>query len=195
MTDYRKILDFWFNELNSFKEKIKLWFGGAKETDERIRMLFEKDVIAASKGKLDDWEKEPESCLALVILLDQFSLNIYRNKARSFEINSLALPISLRAIDKKFDKYVKPIQRVFFYLPLEHAEDLKIQNQSVSLFQKLYNEAAVSEKDAMKTFLDYAVMHREVIERFNRFPDRNDILGRTPTPEEKEYMDQGGPPF
>jgi uncharacterized protein (DUF924 family) len=172
-----------------------LWFGGAPETDEQIRRRFEPWVGQAAEGRLSAWEASAESCLALILLLDQFTLNIYRDQAKSFELNDLALPIALRALERGDDQRVEPVRRVFFYLPLEHSEDLTIQNRAVALFQRLVDEARPEEAEMMKTFHHFAVLHQEVIARFGRFPDRNPILGRASTPEEQAYLDAGGPPF
>ncbi len=107
----------------------------------------------------------------------------------------MAIPISLRAIERGFDRRATPVERVFFYLPLEHAEDLTLQRRSVEVFTRLVNELPPEQRALMDGFRDYAVKHLEVIERFGRFPDRNEIFGRTHTKEEAEYMAQGGPPF
>jgi uncharacterized protein (DUF924 family) len=191
----RDILKFWFEEPKTPEAMMQLWFGGTAEIDAAIRARFETDVIAAAEGKYGAWVGAPDTCLALVILLDQFTLNIYRDQARSFEWNAKALPIALRAIEKGFDRRVSPLERVFYYLPLEHAEDLALQKQAVALFQRLVDETPEEMKEAMKAFHHYAVLHLEVIERFGRFPDRNPILGRPHTKEEAEYMAAGGPPF
>lgn len=189
------ILRFWFDEEKTIEQKLHLWFAGTPEIDTHIKEMFEPQVIAAANKAFSEWEEEPESCLALLLLLDQFSLNIYRRKKRGFDIVALGLPIALRAIAKGFDQKVKPIERVFYYLPLEHCEDLSIQKQCVALFERLVREAKPHEKKGMEIFLDYAIKHLEVIERFGRYPDRNPIMGRAHTAEEAEYMAQGGPPF
>lgn len=204
MTTYKEILDYWFDARNSTDAWVHLWFAGTPEIDEDIRTRFEPLVLEAAceaasdfppGGRFSDWRAEPEGCLALLILLDQFPLNIYRDQARSFEIVDLALPIALQALAQGFDQKVPEIHRLFFYLPLEHSEDLNIQRRCVKLFERLAAEAAPHEKKYMDIFLDYAIRHLVVIERFGRYPDRNPILGRTHRPEEAEYMAQGGPPF
>lgn len=195
MHHYKRILDFWFHDVKTAQERMTLWFGGDAKTDDTIRNKFEADVLAASQGKYTDWETQVDSCLALIILLDQFSLNIYRDKARSFEINALALPIALRALEQGFDQKASVFEKLFFYLPLEHAENLELQNRSIELFKKMVKDAPALEKEAAKTYLHFAKLHQEVIARFGRFPDRNEILGRPHTPEEAEYMRQGGPDF
>jgi uncharacterized protein (DUF924 family) len=191
----QQILDFWFNPQKTTAENVKFWFAGTQKIDDEIKKNFESTVLAASEGQLTDWEKDPLSCLALTIVLDQFPLNIYRDQAKSFHLNDMALPIAQRALQQGFDQKVKPLQRVFFYLPFEHSEDLNIQKKSVQLFEKLNQQASPEDKKFMEMFLDYAIKHLVVVERFGRFPDRNPILGRKHTPPEAEYMAQGGPPF
>ncbi len=187
------ILKFWFDDPTRLD--MALWFGGAPETDALIRRRFEADVLHAAEGGYAHWESTPEGALARILLLDQFTLNIYRDQAKSFQLNDLALPIALRALENGFDHRMEPLRRVFFYLPLEHAEDLAIQNRAVELFYRLYKSADADSREMMKTFHHYAVLHQEVIQRFGRFPDRNPILGRPSTPEEQAYLDAGGPPF
>jgi uncharacterized protein (DUF924 family) len=189
------VLKFWFDETKTIEERLHLWFGGTPEIDSDIRTRFEREVITAAQGKYQEWEETPESCLALIVLLDQFPLNIYRDQARSFGLIEHALPVAIRAIDQGFDRKVRPMQRLFYYLPLEHSEDLSHQKRCVELCERLVAEASPHEKKYMEVFLDYAIKHLVVIERFGRYPDRNEILGRPHTPEEADYVAQGGPPF
>jgi uncharacterized protein (DUF924 family) len=190
-----EILNFWFRPDDSREERIQLWFGGAPELDEEIRRRFEPTIQAAVRGELDDWKKEPESTLALILLLDQFPLNIYRDQAKSFQTIEKALPVTLHALEQKFDQKLTPFQRVFVYLPLEHSEDMKMQEKSMEMFRKLRDEATPENKEAMEIFYDYARRHYVVVERFGRYPDRNPILGRPHRPEEAKYMSDGGPDF
>jgi uncharacterized protein (DUF924 family) len=191
----QEILDFWFNPKLSLKELGTLWFAGTKPIDQEIADRFGKDVEAAAEGRLSSWEAEPRSCLALILLLDQFSLNIYRGKPRSFLVNDLGLPITLRALEKNFHRQATSLERVFFYLPLEHAENLNYQNRAVELFRQLIQDANFDEKEMMKGFYHFAVLHQEVIQRFGRFPNRNEVLERPSTPEEEKYLKEEGSPF
>lgn len=195
-----EILKYWFGTVEETEEYIqsraKLWFGGAPETDREIKENFENDVLAAANGDLVAWEESPLSCLALIILLDQFSLNIYRGQAKSFQICQQAVPVALKAMDEKYDERFHPLQRVFFYLPFEHAESLSLQRISVEKFRKL--EAEVRNplvRDWIQRTLWYSVEHYKVIDKFGRFPNRNEALGRKFTPEEREYLNAGGSPF
>lgn len=200
MSRHLEILSFWFGNIEEndsyLRDRSKLWFGGAPETDSLIRRKFEDDVNAAASGSLSHWEENPLQCLALVILLDQFSLNIYRGEPRSFEFSSLALPIALRAIEEKVPQRFHPLQQVFFLLPLEHSENLAHQRRALALFEDLKGSA---KNPAVKKWLEstawWAKEHEKVIEQFGRFPGRNKILGRASTPQEQEYIAKGGSPF
>ncbi|MGZ3708310.1 MAG: DUF924 family protein [Bdellovibrionota bacterium] len=186
---WQTVLDYWFGKNGG----TELWFGGTPEIDEHIRKTFEKDVTSAASGKLTDWESAPESCLALIILLDQFSLNLYREQPRSYDQSAMAIPIALRAIERGFDKKVPPLQRAFFYMPLMHAEDLPNQERSVELFSKM---AAEDAEEALEGFRHFAVLHRDVVARYGRFPGRNEVYGRSSTPEELKYLaDEDSPGF
>ncbi|MBF8302770.1 MAG: hypothetical protein HW396_1051, partial [Candidatus Dadabacteria bacterium] len=148
-------------------------------------------------GKLKSWENTPRGTLALIILLDQFSRNIYRGTAKAFSQDSLALYVCLRGIEKGFDKRLHPVERLFLYMPLEHSEDLEMQKKSVeyfSMLEKLF-PAPPSLASMVSEFKKYAGMHYVIIERFGRFPHRNEILGRKSTPEEIEFLKQPGSSF
>lgn len=195
-----EVLGYWFGpapEVTSayLGPRTALWFAGAPETDAEVRARFGDLVAAAARGELAAWEADARSCLALVVLLDQFSLNLHRDDRRGFDQSAQAIPISLRALERGFDRQVTPPERMFFYMPLEHAEDLDLQRRSVALFAALLAELPPAERALMADFHRYAVLHLEVVERFGRFPDRNPFYGRPHTPEEAEYMAQGGPPF
>lgn len=196
-----EILSFWFGtieESNSYlEERRRLWFGGSAETDALIRRRFEDDVERGAAGAFNQWEENPLHCLALIILLDQFPLNIYRGQARAFEISSLALPLALRAVnDEKFDQRFHPLQRMFFYLPLEHSESLPHQEQASRLMSALTAQTA---SPVLKKWFEntewWAREHKKVIEQFGRFPGRNQALGRLSSPAEREYLNNGGSPF
>ncbi len=199
MNRAEEILEFWFGHYQPskeyFAERMHLWFGGTPEIDENIRRRFETDVQQAAAGQLSSWEEDPRSCLALIVLLDQFSLNIYRDEPRSFEQSAMAIPIAERALARGFDQKVPVIMRAFFYLPFEHGESIDDQERSVALFERLAQDSPDELKELTAGFHHYAILHWEVIDRFGRFPDRNPIFGRPHTPEEVQYMADGGPPF
>lgn len=199
-TEISEILDFWFGpverwNLPKVSNSQQLWFMGTREIDALIQKKFRSAMDEACLGRLDPWAETPEGCLALIILLDQFSLNVFRDQHRSYTSAHLALPYALAAIREKKDQAVTPIQRTFFYLPLEHAEDIHLQKQACELYRTLIDEAEPADKASFENAHDYALRHLRVIERFGRFPDHNPVLGRTATAEEQKYMDDGGPDF
>lgn len=159
----------------------KLWFVKDETFDGRCRG-FELEHHAAARRELAHWENDAEGALALLILLDQIPRNIFRNSPHAFATDHLAQTIALRALDQRFDAATDSAMRQFFYLPLEHAEDAEMQGRCVRLFEGL--------GDA--NFTRYAILHRDIIERFGRFPHRNAILGRKSTPEELQFLAEGG---
>ena len=196
-----EILQYWFGELKEseapLEDYYEIWFGKRREVDEFIRTNFEEDLKLAIEGKLKSWEDASRSTLALIVLLDQFSRNIYRETAKAFAHDSLALEICLRGIEKGFDTRLHPVERLFFYMPLEHSEDLEIQKKSVEYFfmmEKLY-PTPPSLASMASEFRKYAEMHYVIIKRFGRFPHRNEVLGRESTPEEIEFLKQPGSSF
>jgi uncharacterized protein (DUF924 family) len=189
---YEEILSYWFSDVSEhpkkLEERIGLWFGGALETDAEIRKRFEKDLLRAAQREYQDWTKTLNGTLALVILFDQFPRNIYRDQPRGIQFDPSALSLAQGAVARGEDRRLEPIERVFMYLPFEHSEDLALQDRGVDLFTRLANEVPEEWKGAFDTFRHYAVLHRDMIARFGRFPDRNEMLGRKSTPEEIEIL-------
>ncbi|OQW63122.1 MAG: hypothetical protein A4S17_07315 [Proteobacteria bacterium HN_bin10] len=159
----------------------KFWFVKDETFDGRCR-AFEAEHHAAARGELRAWEADAESALALMILLDQIPRNIFRGSPHAFATDGLAQAAATRALERQFDAATESALRMFFYLPFEHAEDLALQERSVTLFTNL--------GDA--DYLKYAILHRDVIARFGRFPHRNAILGRKSTAEELAFLAEGG---
>lgn len=195
------ILNYWFGTLHENKapssDYYEMWFAKRDDIDRHIKSNFEEDLNCAVDGKLKSWEDTPRGILALIILLDQFSRNIYRETAKAFAQDNLALELCLRGMAKGVDKNLHPVERLFFYMPLEHSEDLEMQKKSVeyfSLLEKLFTSPP-SLASMISTFRDYADKHFVIIERFGRFPHRNDILGRESTPEEIEFLKEPGSSF
>jgi uncharacterized protein (DUF924 family) len=186
------ILEFWFGRLTSGidfpTEKSTLWFGAHPETDREIRDRFLFMWQKAGEGTYDSWAGTPRGRLALIILNDQFSRNMYRGDLRAFSRDGRALELAIDGVTAMMDRQLYPVERVFFYLPFEHSEDLKTQDMSVTLFTELVEDSPEQNKSAMKEFLRYANAHRDVIKRFGRFPHRNEILKRKSTPEEVEFL-------
>lgn len=204
---WQPVLDYWFGDVGSDElggtvsgadcanEKSALWWGKSADVDRAIRQQFEPLLQLLVNGGNRYWLQFPESRLAAIIVLDQFSRNIYRDTPTAFASDQLALNWSLSGIDAGMDKQLSPIQRVFFYLPMEHAEDSSVQNRSLWHFQQLVDIVPQSDKETFAGFLEYAEKHREVIKKFGRFPHRNDILGRESTSGEREYLAQPGSGF
>jgi uncharacterized protein (DUF924 family) len=168
------VLDFWFAD-----HAKPLWFEKDPAFDASIRERFAGLIEAGGAGALDDWLETPEGALALVLLLDQFPRNIHRGRPLAFAYDAKAREVAKAALARGHDRALPEDRRFFFYLPLEHSEDLADQERSVALFEALGDPQMI----------DYAVRHREIIARFGRFPHRNAILGRPATPEEEVFLE------
>jgi uncharacterized protein (DUF924 family) len=194
LTTPETILDFWFgstpDDTVATKERADLWWSKNTATDDEIRRRFEIYVILAVSEQLKDWLSSPRGRLALIILTDQFPRNIYRDTARAFSCDEKALTWCIEGLEKKVDRQLRPIERVFFYLPLEHAEHLVHQDLSVKCFSELAVDITAQQQNIFEEYLNYAIRHREIIERFGRFPHRNEVLGRESTPEELAFLSE-----
>lgn len=177
------VLDFWF------KRDRKFWFEKNPALDEEIRARFLPLFERAMRGELKTWHENSSSCLALVILLDQFPRNMFRGGARAFAADSLARDAAGVILKNGWDKTMTPDERMFAYLPLEHSENLADQERCLALM----NEIAVFPETA--DLPKWAEAHRVIIRRFGRFPHRNAALGRASTPEEIEFLKQPGSSF
>lgn len=192
MADSEAILEHWFGTAD-LKTKIlprKEWFSKDPAFDEALQKQFGPDIEKAAAGELDTWRASPGSCLALCVLLDQFPRNVFRGTARAFATDALALTHALYALDHGYDLEVAPVPRWFFFLPLEHAESLERQEDALKRFKAL-GEGTPAWTQAVEA----AEKHRSIIERFGRFPGRNEILGRESTPEELEFLKTEGSSF
>lgn len=186
-----EILEFWFGAPNlpDYGKERSFWFTKNLEFDRQLRDRFLPIYTQAAGGELDNWQDLPQSCLALLLLLDQFPRNMFRGTPQSFATDTKALAVANNAVAKGFDRDLLPVQRWFIYLPFEHSENLADQQRCVELFATL-----TGDPDSTKT-IDYALRHKAVIERFGRFPHRNKILGRETTPQEAEFLKQPGSSF
>jgi uncharacterized protein (DUF924 family) len=191
MSQAEKILDFWFGQPGQeiYGKPRQIWFAKKPEFDLEVRSRFLSDYEQAAAGNLDEWKDSPLSCLALILLLDQFPRNMFRGTAQAFATDWQALSTAQYAVAQAYDRKLLPVQRWFIYCPFEHSENLEHQNQAVALFGQLGDDP-----DSADT-INYAIRHREVILRFGRFPHRNEILGRVSTPEEEEFLQQPGSSF
>jgi uncharacterized protein (DUF924 family) len=186
----QEVLDFWFGREGepAYGEFREAWFKKDPEFDQQIRSRFEPLYEEAAAGELDGWKEEAGSCLALVILLDQFPRNMYRGDPRAYATDGKAQEIAEYAVERALERELPPFQRGFLYMPFMHSENLEHQRRSVELFRGL---EGVAEGNSA----GYAVGHMKIIERFGRFPHRNEILGRQTTPEEAEFLTQPGSSF
>lgn len=186
-----QILNFWFGNLSSPTQfpanKISLW-EGTPQGDRAIKERFLIDYQQAVLGHYGSWRDTPEGRLALIILLDQFPRHIYPDQPQMFTSDAMARGLALEGIQIGADQHLYPIERAFFYMPLQHSENPQMQAMSTDQYQRIVAQSPPSMKPIMQEFLRLAIKHREVIDRFGRFPHRNIILGRESTPEEKVYL-------
>lgn len=199
LEEVNKILAFWFgpetDEQVIIAKQSGLWWGKHPDVDNNIKEQFGEIYQSAVKGELEDWSQSAKGQLAFIILLDQFSRVINRDSADAFAQDSKALAIALESISKNIDKSLSLIERVFYYMPLEHSENLDNQNQCVALFQQLLFESPERLKNEFQNYLEFAKKHQEIIERFNRFPHRNKLLNRISNAEEMAFLAQPGSSF
>jgi uncharacterized protein (DUF924 family) len=179
-TSIREILDFWFLPLShpDHGKTRELWWDSTPELDAILNSRFRALIERAIAGKLDHWRKSPDGALALTLLCDQFTRNVFRSTAGAFAGDAKARETARLAIARSYPAAYPSDMRLFFYMPFQHSEDLADQDFCCTLFAALGNE------DNDK----HAVEHRDIIARFGRFPHRNEVLGRTDTPEELDYL-------
>jgi len=179
-----EVLEFWFGREveEGYGEFREVWFTKDPEFDREVRDCFEDVYEEAAAGRLESWKDEARSCLALIVMLDQFPRNMFRGDPKTYAMDKEARTATRHAIEHAYDRELAPFQRLFVYLPFEHSEELEDQRHSVELFRGL--TAEMGSEDLLR----YAVRHKEIVERFGRFPHRNEILGRATTPEETEFL-------
>jgi uncharacterized protein (DUF924 family) len=192
------VLYFWFGPrpytAAGIQQHSRIWFGEpdapelTPQADELIRERYGALTLAAEQGELSLWESSPRRRLALILLLDQFPRNIYRGSARAFAQDLQALSLTVSGMQIGADATLDPVERLFFYMPLMHAESLDVQEESVAAFRRLLEEAPAELRRIFEDHLRYAVLHRDIVARFGRFPHRNRALGRESTPNEVEWL-------
>jgi uncharacterized protein (DUF924 family) len=204
MDEARSVRDFWFGPLPmpapELNRRMRFWFGDdssqlRQRRDDAIRARFEGLLLRAADGQLDPWADGPRRRLSLILLLDQFPRNIYRGTARAFAYDDKALALTLSGMQSAADAALDVIERVFFYMPLQHAEAREVQDESVAAYRRLLTEAPPLLRAFFAGALRSAENHRAIIEQFGRFPHRNEILGRTSTAAEFEWLAKGGNTF
>ena len=199
--DCSPLLSFWFGPraaaptLAEFEARTKFWFFKNVATDGQIRDQFAADVERASRGEHSALEATAQGRVALVLLLDQFPRNLYRGSARAFATDGEALRVVLEGLEKGVDRELAVPERFMFYMPLMHAEDRAIQERCVGLFRRLRAEAPPELDSELGNAVKFADRHREIIERFGRYPHRNAVLGRASTPEEEAFLLEPGSSF
>jgi uncharacterized protein (DUF924 family) len=196
--DAQDVLLFWFGTRPyspaQVQQHSRLWFGEANapeltpQIDELVRDRFGDLTRSAALGRLSAWEFSPRRRLALILLLDQFPRNIHRGTARAFAQDSQALPLAVSGMQFGADAALHPVERIFFYMPLQHAEDIDAQEESVAAFRRLLEETPTELRAVIESGLKAAIEHRDVIQRFGRFPHRNRALGRASTAEETQWF-------
>jgi uncharacterized protein (DUF924 family) len=193
-----QVHQYWFGDSDSDQEVIcqkgKLWFGKDDLVDHYIREQFSDLIELAASQRIKMYGLEPHLQLAVILLLDQFTRNIYRNDPGSFSSDHLALSLAKDLLGGA-GNLLRPIEKVFLYLPFEHSEELDDQLKSVALYRSLHESVAEDLKESFAGFFDYAVRHHDVIARFDRFPHRNNILGRHSTAAEISFLSQPGSSF
>jgi uncharacterized protein (DUF924 family) len=193
------ILSFWFKEAElsapQIDHRMDFWFSEDPVLDHEIEKEFADDVDAACAGSLNHWGAESRGRLALIILIDQFRRNIHRNTADAFANDRLALKLCVEGAMEKKDEGLTPIERVFFYMPLQHAESRKVQAKSVELYNRLAEVVSPTDRETFRTVAQFAELHKDIVDRFGRFPHRNQLLGREDTAEEAEYLAGDSPNF
>jgi len=193
------IIDFWIGPLAesglASREKSDLWFARSPSFDKAVRREFSgvyQDVVA---GRHDDWQQTPRGALALVLVLDQFSRNMFRDTDQMYATDAQAARISKRAIAAGLDRQLVGSERVFIYMPLMHSEDLGDQEECVRLFEAFLQESEGPLARALARSLEFAKAHRDIIEAWGRFPHRNHLLGRPSTTAELEFLETPGSSF
>jgi len=194
-----ELLDLWFGDEDDDAEvgrrQSDLWWGQSVDTDDMLGARFGQATDAAAAGALDHWSGSPRGRLALILLLDQLPRVIHRGTPGAFAQDVKARRMAAKGLASGADRLLRPIERVFFYLPFEHSEDPTDQQTSVELFTSLAGGVPGKWKETFDLFLDFAVRHKAIIDRFGRFPHRNAILGRTSSAAESEFLEQPGSSF
>ena len=196
---FETVLDFWLGPASEDivdETRQNFWFRGSKEDDALIKGRFMHYLLAASKKELDNWLSSSKGRLALIIILDQFSRNIFRGAATAYLYDAQALQVAKEGIYIGQDHYLSIPERSFFYMPYQHAENLEDQKESLRLYQELLDSAQTpEEKKFAENALDYARQHHDIIKRFGRFPHRNKVLLRQSTEQELAYLSSGASRF
>lgn len=207
MDEARQIRDFWFGKLPmtapALEQRMNFWGAAIRfpddepeelrdKRDQLIRSRFGRLLERAAQGELASWADSPRRSLSLILLLDQFPRNIYRHTAKAFAYDDQALTLTLSGMRSAADGALDVVERLFFYMPLQHCEAREVQEESVAAYRRLVGEAPQEFRGVFETSLQFAREHRSIIERFGRFPHRNKALGRPSTPQEEAWLSESG---
>ena len=201
MDEARGIREFWFGRLplssaEALNRRMPVWFGsGSQAHDEQIRARFAGLLERAARGELAAWADGPRRRLSLVILLDQFPRHMFRGTARAFAYDAQALGLTLSGMQSAADAALDVVERIFFYMPLQHAEVADVQDESVAAYRRLLSEAPKEQRGVFEGAVRSAENHRALIEKFGRFPHRNRALARASTAAEEHWLRRGGESF
>ncbi len=211
MDEALRVREFWFGRPTAsgsrpqaaleLQRRMDFWFGGGEspqqqaQKDAMIAAQFADLVALAANGSLASWADSPRRRLSLIVLLDQFPRNLFRGTARAFTYDEQALELSLSGMQSAADGALTVIERMFFYMPLQHSEQPDVQDESVAAYRRLLAEAPEELRSTFESTLGFATEHRQIIRRFGRFPSRNRALGRVSTPDERAYLESGGSGF
>jgi uncharacterized protein (DUF924 family) len=191
---YDKILRFWFGHVEESvipsENRARIWFGDNLEVDREIKILFQDEFELGSRGQHVDWESSAHGQLALIITLDQFSRHIHRGTSQAYAQDDYALSICKQGMQRSDDHALSLIERVFYYFPLLHSENLSDQERSISEYETLIELAFPETQVIYESFFKFANHHYSIVQRFNRFPQRNRLLGRESTPGELQYLQE-----
>lgn len=191
-----EILRFWFADtpVDAFTidDRMAFWFGDDESLDAQIATLFAQDIALAEAGEADDWAGSPRGRLALIILLDQLRRRLRSDSEAAYHYDHQALRLTIQGMEAGHDRQLEPVERAFFYMPMQHSESLKVQDYSVRTYATLARTVKPTLRSTFGTFALFAELHRDVIAEFGRFPNRNLILGRRSTTEEMAYLERVG---
>lgn len=194
-----EIISFWLSDSQSSPEaafaRRDWWYKGGAPVDKEIQERFGEQVARACERKLPDWNTSPEGAFALILLLDQFTRNIYRGTPDAWAGDPLAFNVVEEAMKKGFDRTLHPVSRIWLYHPFHHSESIEQQDRGIALLHEIKSGAP----DAWHAYIDRSIWgwtrHRNIVARFGRFPHRNDILGRETTEEERAFLASDGEAF